>query len=99
VTSNTPKAESDETSVAPPPPLPGEGTPEGEKLLEAHRAFETGDYRAVRAICNSLVEAPAEDVAGAAAELRRRTEVDPVQTGVVLACVVVLAILVYTYVL
>lgn len=80
------------------PPLPGEGTPEGEKLAAAHAAFERGDYARVRELCDELREAPRDDVALAARELRKRTEVDPVQVGVVLACLVLFGIIAYTYV-
>jgi len=82
-----------------PPPLPGEGTPEGERLAQAHAAFERGDYARVRELCDTLVEASADDVARAARELRSRTEIDPVQVGVVLACLVLFGIIAYTYVL
>ncbi len=83
----------------PPAPPPGEGTPEGERLAEAHAAFERGDYGRVRALTARLLEAPQDDVARAARDLRRRTEVDPVQIGVILACLVLFLFLAYTYVL
>ena len=81
-----------------PTPLPGEGTPEGERLAAAHSAFDRGDYAHVRELCAPLVEAPQDDVARAARELRARTEIDPVQVGVVLACLVLFGIIAYTYV-
>lgn len=84
---------------AEPAPPPGAGTPEGERLAEAFAAFEVGDYRRVREVCDALVEAPQEDVARAARELRARTEVDPVQIGVLLACLALFVILAYMYVL
>lgn len=90
--------ESDEARERP-EPLPGAGTPEGERLAEAHAAFEVGDYRRVRALCDALAEAPQEEVARAARELRRRTEVDPVQVGVILACLALFVILAYMYVI
>jgi hypothetical protein len=78
--------------------LPGEGTPEGEKLRQAHGAFEVGDYRRVRQLCDELQGGP-EQVARAAAELRKRTEVDPVQLGVLAGCLAIFLIIVYVYVL
>lgn len=90
--------ETTEETQAPPPPPPGEGTEEGERLLEAHRAFEAGDYRRVRELTEGLYQAPS-DVADAARALHRRTEVDSMQVGVILACVVVFLFLVYMYVL
>lgn len=90
--------ESEEASNRP-EPLPGAGTPEGERLAEAHAAFEVGDYRRLRALCDALAEAPQEDVARAARDLRRRTEVDPMQVGVILACLALFLILAYMYVI
>ncbi len=79
-------------------PLPGAGTPDGETLVQAHRAFDAGDYKRLRALCDGLLEAKDEDVARAARELRRRTEVDPVQIGVILACLVLFLVIAYVYV-
>ena len=86
----------DEAEVA----LPGEGTPEGERLREAMRAFERGDYAAVRSITESLVSADGADpeVIGAAAELRARLDVDPMQLVVLGGCLIFFAWIVYTYV-
>lgn len=81
-----------------PEPLPGAGTPQGEKLAQAYAAFDRGDYARVRELCSPLQEAPQDDVARAARDLRARTEIDPVQVGVVLACLVLFAIIAYTYV-
>lgn len=99
-----PQGEQEDPQEAPeeaqvPQPLPGEGTPEGDRLAQAHAAFERGDYAVVRKLCAPLVEAPQDEVARAARELRARTQVDPVQVGVVLACLVLFGIIAYTYVL
>ena len=67
-------------------------------LADARRAFEVGDYRRVRDLTEPLMEGSGE-LADAARALHRRTEVDSLQIGVILACVAVLVILVYTYVL
>jgi hypothetical protein len=80
-------------------PLPGAGTEEGERLRAAHRAFEVGDYRKVRALCDDLLEARDGEVSASARELRGRTAVDPVQVGIVLACLVLLGLIAYVYVL
>jgi len=80
--------------------LPGEGTRDGEKLREAETAFERGDYVRVREIATPLVESAKDDeVARHARDLRRRTLVDPVQIGVIVACLALFAYIVYTYVL
>jgi len=80
-------------------PLPGAGTPDGDKLRDAHRAFEVGDYAQVRRTTRSLADASDPDVTKAASELRARTEVDPIQIGVLLGCLVLLVFLTYVYVL
>ncbi len=80
-------------------PLPGAGTPEGESLAKALAAFERGDYVEVRQLTEKLVEAPDAEVAGFARDLLTRTQIDPVQVGVVLACLALFAYIVYTYVL
>jgi len=82
-----------------PKPLPGAGTEEGDQLRAAHRAFELGDYRRVRALSDALLEARDGEVAANARELRARTGIDPVQVGVVLACLVLLSLIAYVYVL
>lgn len=86
------------TPPAEPARAPGEGTPEGDKLKDAHAAFDAGDYRRVRALCDELARASDAEVVRAAVALRRRTEVDPVQIGVLVACLVFFAIIVYVYV-
>jgi hypothetical protein len=81
------------------PPLPGAGTPEGDALQEADAAFTRGDYVRVRELTEKLIGAPDDSVARYARDLLSRTEVDPVQVGVVLACLALFAYIVYTYVL
>jgi hypothetical protein len=82
-----------------PGPLPGAGTRDGEKLREAFRAFEVGDYRRVRARCADLARAEDPAVRDAAAELKARTDPDPVQVVVIAACAALLATIVYVWVL
>ncbi len=81
-----------------PADLPGEGTPAGDKLRAAFRAFEAGDYVRVRELCDTLLGA-SKDVADAARSLRRRTEVDPMQIAVIAACLVFFLVIAYVYVL
>jgi hypothetical protein len=78
--------------------LPGEGTEEGTALRSAHDAFSVGDYVRVRELTEPLFEAEDRDVANAAEELHRRTQIDPMQIGVILACVVVFVTIAYVYV-
>jgi hypothetical protein len=73
-------------------------SPAQARLREARAAFEAGDYRRVRELAASLDDAPPE-VADAAAELRRRTEVDPVQLLILAACLAIFGAIVYVYVL
>lgn len=82
-----------------PPPLPGAGTPEGERLADAHHAFEVGDYARVRAVCGPLREARLEAVARAARDLDARTRVDPVQVAVLCACLLFFLGIAYVYVI
>lgn len=71
-------------------PLPGAGTPDGDKLREAMRAFEVGDYARVRARTRELAGAGDPKVREAAAALASRIAIDPVQVVVILACAAVL---------
>jgi hypothetical protein len=79
--------------------LPGAGTEDGARLERAHAAFEAGDYHEVRALTQALFESRDGDVARAARELHARTSIDPVQVGVIAACLVLFAVIVYVYVL
>lgn len=83
----------------PPKPLPGAGTPEGDKLRDANAAFEAGNYALVRTLVTELERAADPAVVDAARELRRRTSVDPVQLAFLGACFVALLIITYVYVL
>jgi len=84
----TPKAED----------LPGGDTEHGAALQRAHNAFMAGDYAVVRELTKSLEKAP-DDVALAAAHLRRRVSVDPAQIAVLGACVLFFFFIVWKYVL
>lgn len=79
-------------------PLPGAGTSAGDKLREAVRAFEAGDYARVRARTRELESAADPRVREAAAELAGRVAVDPVQLVVILACAAVLVAIAYVWV-
>jgi len=78
--------------------LPGEGTPEGEKLRAAHAAFDAGDYASVRTLTGELVDVSDREVAQSAHDLRRRVSVDPVQVAVLLACFLFFAWISWKYV-
>ncbi len=94
------KSPRDAPEAEAPAPLPGLGTRDGGKLREAHVAFEAGDYARVRERCRDL-EANAEDpeVRAAAADLRSRIEVDPLQVVVLLACAAVVVAIVMKWIL
>ena len=77
---------------------PVESAVEPDPLAEARRAFEIGDYQRLRELTEPVMKGEGE-LAEAARALHRRTEVDSLQIGVIVACVAVLVILVYTYVL
>lgn len=81
-------AESDaaEADVPAPEPLPGAGTAAGEKLQAVHDAFTRGDFAQVRELADGLRDAEDVKVREAALELRKRTEVDPVQIAIWAAC-------------
>lgn len=81
-----------------PKPIPGAGTPDGDKLREALRAFEVGDYARVRARARDLEGASDPAVREAAAELAARISVDPVQIVVIGACAAVLAAIAYVWI-
>lgn len=72
--------------------------PRHAQLLAAQRAFEVGDYRRVRAITDTLRTPPTDEIARAAADLRKRVSVDPAQLVVLLGCLALFLALVYIYV-
>jgi len=80
------------------PARPGAGTADGELLADAEAAFERGDYVLVRKRTRELVNASDPEVKAAAADLAARIAIDPVQVGIVVACAIVLAIIVYVWV-
>ena len=80
-------------------PVPGAGTPEGDALVEAWRAFEVGDYRRVRELCRGLREARRDEVARAARDLDARTRVDLVQVAALCACLAFFLWIAYVYVI
>ncbi len=90
---------SDKDPEASPEPLPGEGTEEGERLRSADGAFERGDYVEVRRVTRGLVEASDDAVAAHARDLLHRTQVDPIQVVVILACLALFSTIAYLYVL
>jgi hypothetical protein len=69
------------------------------KLDDAERAFEVGDYVLVRKLCDEVIAKGPGPAAEAARALRRRTEVDPIQAGVIAACLVLFLVIAYIYVL
>lgn len=80
-------------------PLPGEGTDEGALLRSAQAAFDRGDYAEVREVTARLVEVPNDAVAAHARDLRHRTQIDPIQVVVILACLALFSTIAYIYVL
>lgn len=79
--------------------LPGEGTPEGAILRDANVAFEAGNYARVRELTGALTKASDAKIVDAAADLRRRVSVDPVQIGFLVACLLALLTITYVYIL
>lgn len=75
------------------------GTPDGDALDQAERAFELGRFADVRRIVAPLLASTSPEVASAARELHRRVSVDPAQIAVVVACLGLLATIVARYVL
>ncbi|MFK7985083.1 MAG: hypothetical protein AB8I08_03555 [Sandaracinaceae bacterium] len=91
----------DDSDAASPgePDLPGEGTPEGDRLRAAYRSFEVGDYGAVRAIARGLEDTAGPEVASAAQALRKRVEIDPIQVVVLSCCAAVVVAIMYVWIL
>lgn len=79
--------------------LPGRGTPDGDKLRAAVRAFDIGDYALVRAKTDELAKSDEPEIRTAAAALRERIEIDPIQIAVVAACAVGFIVILYIWVL
>lgn len=84
---------------APPAKLPGEGTPEGEKLLEANNAFASGNYARVRELATELQKATDPQVADAASALLRKVSADPVQLAFLGACAFAILVITWIYVI
>lgn len=82
-----------------PKPIPGAGTPDGEKLARAVQAFDAGNYAVVRRLTTELEQATDADVKEYAKGLRRRIDVDPIQIVVLVACLALFLVIAYVYVL
>jgi hypothetical protein len=65
-------------------------------LDAAHRAFAAGDFAEARRLARQLAAAPDEATRSAAADLLKRTGIDPVIVWITLGCVVVFATIVAT---
>ncbi len=89
----------DEDAPSAPPPIPGEGTPEGAQLVEANAAFAAGNYARVRELATTLTRAADPAVVDAATALLRKIAPDPVQIGFLIACAVALGVITWIYVL
>jgi isocitrate dehydrogenase kinase/phosphatase len=77
-------------------PLPA---PEKELLARAQRAFEDGDYRAVRKLTAALVRSADSEVARDAQRLKNQIAADPVAVAVLIGCCVILAVIAAIYLL
>lgn len=98
-TKKKPKKKAKKSAEEAPKPIPGAGTPEGDKLREALRAFEVGDHARARARARDLESASDPAVREAAAELLERISIDPVAVIVMLACAAVLGTIIYVWIL
>jgi plasmid stability protein len=85
------------SAILPEPPLPGEGTPEGDALRRARALFHLGDYAEMRALLTPLLQSKNAPVADAAAELLRRIAVDPVQIAFLVGCLVAILTIAFVY--
>lgn len=91
------KAEGPKSAILPEPPLPAEGTPEGDTLRRARALFHLGDYAEVRRLLTPLVTSKNSAVADAASELLRRIAVDPVQIGFLIGCLLAILTIAVVY--
>lgn len=66
-------------------------------LTEAWQAYERGDFRTVRAIAGPSTDFRDQKTANAAADLLRRTGIDPAQVAVLISCTLFLAWTVWRY--
>ncbi|MEM9070429.1 MAG: hypothetical protein AAGE52_18130 [Myxococcota bacterium] len=73
--------------------------PENEQLLRAQDAFARGDYAEVRRLTDALTEHEDPEIARLALALRRRTQVDPAQIGVLVLCLLFFGWVTWKYVL
>ena len=99
-------ADADETEAAletdereTPPELPGEGTEDGETLRRAQQAFDAGDYKTTRKLCEEIAESRDGDVARHAHHLLTSTGIDPVQVGILAFCFLFFVFVSWKYVL
>ena len=88
---------SEEVSEREAAPIPGRGTPEGDQLRDALRAFDAGDYAAVRARTTGLADAEDPGVRDAATALREKVLVDAIQVVVLALCAAGVLAIVYVY--
>lgn len=89
--------EAPKSAILPEPPLPGEGTPEGDALRRARALFHVGDYAEMRALLTPLLQSKNAPVADAAADLLKRIAVDPVQIAFLVGCLVAILTIAFVY--
>jgi hypothetical protein len=96
-TKDAPTKDGPKSAILPEPPLPAEGTPEGDALRRARVLFHLGDYAEVRRLLTPLQASKNTAVADAASELLRRIAVDPVQIGFLVGCLLAILTIAFVY--
>lgn len=81
----------------PPKPMLQVDSEHVNKLRQASRAFEVGDFATVRRLCDELATASDPDVVGLAAKLRERTQVDRLQVVILVGCALLFAYVVWRF--
>jgi len=74
--------------------------PEGaekQRVLQAQRYFEAGDFVAMRKVTGELEKSSSKDVRAAATALRSRVGIDKVQVAVVCACALAIFLVALKY--
>ncbi|MBN1653309.1 MAG: hypothetical protein JXA30_05985 [Deltaproteobacteria bacterium] len=72
---------------------------ERERLAQAARSFEAGDYQNVRRLADQLINSSDPQIVRAARDLKRGVGVDPVQTAVIIFCSALFLAIAITYIL
>lgn len=75
-----------------------EATTDEQRLEEAQKAFDLGNYERMRILADALAKSETPEIREKASTLQQRIGIDPMQIAVIVGCSVFFLLIAYTYV-